>query len=230
MIYLLLPIRGYLPLYNLIVRSGGMVISQYEPFHCQSIHSRRVNNWLPFVVLSCPVVYGLAIIPNFQSILVKHIIADGGVPLHTAPWVPPTAVFIEISCKDTSALGNDSLPIQHCCLSRFWLHVSLILNIDNPRYLLSSPPDVSDNDILFSSRAVINPLINHQPTSLSYRWPKSFSLSYFICQVADPNTPSFAQWIQQAHFYCLMFDPWLLRHNDPLVQPAAVVLDCANHW
>jgi len=179
------------------------------------------------VVLSCPVVCGTAIISNFQFILVNHHFLEGGIPLHSAPRVPPTAVCVEITCKDHSALPIDSLPAQLSCQCLSWRRVSLIINIDNPRYFLPTPPDIGDNNIVVSSPAGILPLINHQASPLSYRRPNSFSSSYFICQVADPYTSLLPRWLLQSHYIRLTFNPInraAMLHSYDLAQLCRIAL------
>jgi len=74
-------------------------------------------------------------ISNLQSDLVNHAFPERSISLHLAPWVPSFSVGVEVSCNDSAALPNDSLPVQLLCWSLYLsrLRVILIVNIDNLR-------------------------------------------------------------------------------------------------
>jgi len=200
-----------------MVRSGGVVIGQDGPLYCWSVCQCQVDDRLAFLVLSCPMLGGPAIISKLQSILVNHVFPESSIPLHVASWVPSFAVGIEVSREDSAALPNDSLPVQLSRQSLSRMRVLLVLNVDDPRYPLHSPPDVGGNDIFVCNSAQISPLINHQAAPSPYRCPNSVSFSYFIYRMADPNTSSFSRWLLQAHNVRLAFDSHLPRRNRPLV-------------
>jgi len=179
-----------------------MVVAQYGPFGYWSIRQRQVDDRLALMTFSCPVVGGFTIFSNFQSVFVNHVFPERSIPLHLASWVPSYAMGVKASSEDGAPLPNDSQPVQlsHRSLSR--MRVILVVNVDDPRYPLTRPPDVSSNDILVRTSAQIRPLINHQAAPSPYRRPNSFSFSYFACRMADPDTSSFSfsRWLLQAHY------------------------------
>src|SRR5882757_7706185 len=87
-----------------------------------------------------------------------------------------------------------------------------IINVDDPRNLFTSSPDISSDNIIIGPSAQIHPLIINQATPLLYRRPNSFSFSYFVCQMAHPNSSLFSRWVLQTHYVCPAFDSHLQRH------------------
>jgi len=63
---------------------------------------------------------------------------------------------VEVSSEDSATLPNDSLAVQLPCRSLPRLGVFLIINVDNPRYRLPSPPDVFSNDIVVSTSTSVS--------------------------------------------------------------------------
>lgn len=130
-------------------------------------------------------------------------------PPRTAPQITLAAIFIEILWDDSFALPNECLHVQLSCLYLSWLRVTLILNIDNPCYLLPTHPGINGNDTVIPSHAQIYPLIHHQHTPPSYLCPKLFSISYTVCLMADGYTSPCSRWLLQPQYFRLSFDPRL---------------------
>jgi len=152
--------------------------------------------------------------------------------LHLTSSVPSFALGIEVSCEDSAALPNDSLPVQllRPSLSLPRLRVFLIVNVDNPGILFTSSPDVGSDNIAIGPSAQIRPFINHQATPLPYRRPNSFSFSYFISRMTHPNFSCLSQWLLQAYYVRPTLDSCIQHRNGPLIWPCAVVLDHTDHW
>jgi hypothetical protein len=202
-----------------MVGSCGVVVGQYGPFGYWSIRQRQVDDRLALMTLTCPVVGGFIIVSNFQSVFVNYIFPEHSIPLHLASWVASYAMGVKVSSVDGAPLPNDSPPVQLSPRSLSQMRVLLVGNIDDPRYSLPPPSDVSSNDILVRTSAKIRPLVNHQATPSPYRRPNSFSFSYFVCRMADPDTSSFSfsRWLLQAHYIRPPFDSRLERRDGPLV-------------
>jgi len=156
-----------------------MVIRQYGTFLHRTVRKCQVNDQLTYVALSFPIVCESPIITYFQSILANHCFLQGGIPLHMAHQVPLTAVGVDVSRDDSSAVPNDGMPDHQLCLSLSRLRASLIVNIDNPSYLLHSPVDISHNYIVVSFPCEIRLLLSRQATALSYRRTSFFFFSLF---------------------------------------------------
>ena len=190
MIRLLLPVNFHLPFYDLMVRSSGVIIGQYGPPSYWSICKRQVGDRLAFLVLPFPMVGGPAVSTNLPSVPINLTFPECSIPLNMASCVPSFAVGVEVFSEDSPDLPNDWLPVQLSRCSRSRPHIILIVNIDNPRDLFTSPPDVGTDNIVSGPSAQIRPLINNQASPLPYRGPNCFSFAYFVCRMADPNLSS----------------------------------------
>ena len=62
----------------------------------------------------------------------------------------------------------------------------MIVISDDSGYHLPSCRDISSNDIVITTSAIMSPLINHQAAPSPYCCPNTFSISYFVCGMADP--------------------------------------------
>jgi hypothetical protein len=89
--------------------SGGIYISLYGPFHYQSVCQSQVNDQFTFMVLTCPLCCGSAIIGKYQTILANPSFQEGMILLGGAPWVAAPAVGVEVSNKAISPLPNDAM-------------------------------------------------------------------------------------------------------------------------
>jgi hypothetical protein len=180
---------------------------QYGHLYNWSICQCQVYDQLPFLVLSCPIVGGAAVISNFQSILVNHGFAESSILLRLSPWIALITVGDEVFCEDSAALANDFLPVQLSCrsLSLSGLQFICIINGVNPCYLFTSSPDVSSDDIVVATSIHVRPLINHRTTPFRYTRPNSVSFSYFLYRMVDPITSSFSRWLIEPYYVPLAF-------------------------
>jgi len=124
---------------------------------------------------------------------------------------------IRVSTGDSAALPNDFLQVQLSRWSVSRMLVLLVVNVDNPRYILSSPPDVGGNDFFVATSASFRPLNNYQAAPSPHFHPNCVSISHFVCRLADPNTFPDSRWLLQAHYVGPVFDLHLQRCNGPLV-------------
>jgi len=169
------------------------------------------------MTFSCPAVGGFTIVSNFQSVFINHVFPERSILLHLASWVPSYNMGVNVSSYDCATLLNESQPVQLSRWSLSRMRVSLVVNVDDLRYPLPSPPDLSSNDIVVSISTYIWPLIKHQPTPSPYRRQIPLSFSHFVCWMANHNTSSFPRWLLQAHYLRAAFDSSLHRPNCPLV-------------
>jgi len=137
-------------------------------------------------------------------------------------------MWVDVSPDDSATLAGVSLPV--ICSSQAFsrCHVSLIITVDYTRCPRATPSEVSSNDIIISTPASIGLVINHLRAPAPYRHPNSYSVSYFVCQMADHNIYFFAQWVLQADYIRPAFHSHLLHGNGPHVWPWTVVLDHSN--
>jgi len=163
-----------LHMYDVVVGSSVVVVGPNDLSHYQSVHQCHDDNRPALVDLPSAMLCGSATIPHVQSMLVNHCLPEAIITLCAAPLVPPTAVGIEVSCKYSSALPNDFLPVDLVCLSLLRLRVCLIVGIHNPCYHPPSPPNVSDRGKLLS----LNPS-THQLLGNSL-FQSLFTLIFFI--------------------------------------------------
>jgi len=204
---------------DISVSGWDLSMQLYGSIYYWSICQRQVDDLVAFLVLSCAMVGGTAVISDLQSVLVTHVLQESSIPLHLPSCVPSLAVGVEVSCEECAALPNDSLLVQLSLrsLSLSQRRLVLIVNIDNPRDNFISSPDVSSDNIVIGPCPQIRPHVNHQATPLPYRPPNSFSCSYLGCRMADVNVSSFSRRLFQAHYVRPAFDSRPQRRNGPLV-------------
>jgi len=168
MIHLLLPVYSQLPIHDLLVISGGVVICQCGSRYYWSICQRQVDDPLAFLVICCLMVGGTAFISHLQSIHINQVFPESRIPLDMVYWVSGCAEGIEVSSEGIAALPSESLPVQqsYWSVSHSLLCVCLIVKIDNSRYLLTSFPVVSSDNIIVGTSAQLGLLIHHQATQL----------------------------------------------------------------
>ena len=94
-----------------------MVVCPYGALDYWSVSQSPVDDRLAFLVLSCPIVGGPAVISNVQSILVKHVFPEHSIRPQVPHEVPSFAVGVEVSREGSAALPNDSFPVQLWCRS-----------------------------------------------------------------------------------------------------------------
>jgi len=71
-----------------VVGSSGVVIGFYRSFCHWSVAKSQVDDRFAIVALARPVVGGLAIISDLQSIFVNHFYPEGSIPLPSASQIP----------------------------------------------------------------------------------------------------------------------------------------------
>ena len=127
-------------------------------------------------------VSGLVVISNLQATLVDNLLLESHIMLFFALWVPSVAVFIAVNREYCAvSLSDDSVPVCLLRLSGPSLHVTLIVNIDNPHYLLSSSSNITYNDIVICTPAQVCLLVSCQATPFSHCCPNSHLFPNLIC-------------------------------------------------
>jgi len=160
-------------IYNCVIGRFARVTSRTDSPSWPSL----VQGWV--TLPSCPI-YS----PFCQSRLPRTLFSA-----LFATWDPPCAMGVVVSSKDSATLLNDSLLVQFPRRSISRLLLSLIPNVEGPRYALRSPGDVCSDDIVVGASTIIRPLIHLQAAASPNRHRNSGFCCFSFPQFVIPIPP-----------------------------------------
>jgi len=189
---IILLIHAELPHVYLVVGGSCRPSAQYCALCDRLAGDFQVYHQFTFFTIPCPVASGLVIISNVQSKHVHYLLPDSCAVLLHPSWVPGVAECIPVAEEFCAAsLLNEYVPEYFRHMPIPDLHISMIININNPHYLLPSSWNISHNDIVTCAPAQVCLLGGCQVTALAHCCVNSVLFPNLVCSNPDCTSSIF---------------------------------------